>query len=332
MNQAGPSTTSAQWLNQQLKAPRRAVTCVHKYVNVGFHHERLACKHCDLDKPSPHQTAWPSPPREDEVVALPPQDIRFVEVPLLRGFSEVSALFELSRRHDAVIAGGYARFCASPRVQPRRTDDLDVFPGRVESARGLVVELRERGFSVAKDTPFSTTLRPPSEHPGDTPESMRWKTFRKQVQVIKVGFVGKGWRGVGEFHGLKDLARQVLSTFDMSVVRAAIIAPDIVIADEAFWRDERDRRMRIDGFRNASFLLHRLAKYRQRGYHCNAQEVQDLYRSHANGDVHPATVDEVCRKIEQVINEPYRFSDLKASCEDSGEGFLPASEETSLGF
>jgi len=56
--------------------------------------------------------------------------VPYATVPVLRGFTEIELLWSLAQEHGAVICGGYARYCASPRKNPVPATDVDLFPNR----------------------------------------------------------------------------------------------------------------------------------------------------------------------------------------------------------
>jgi hypothetical protein len=291
--------------------------CKHKYVNAGFNEIRLVCSLCDQPLPS-QKTPFP------DVMAIPPANINYVRLPMLRGFSEVRELFSIAKRYCAVIAGGYGKYCASPTADAKKSQDLDIFPGRTGDAKKLAMELVERGFSVVKETDFSYTLNPPEITKRETPQTMVWKTFRNPVQIVKSDFLGsKGWRGVDGFSGFEDLAERVLSTFDLTIVRVAIIGAESVLADARFWEDEVAARLRVEGFRNQRFLYHRLAKYGSRGYTFDPKQVLALFDSSAILPEQKAWRPIVESQLQKVASNPQWFSRQKdALITDSGE-YLP---------
>lgn len=262
--------------------------CWHVYVDMGFQHSKLVCRHCDKTK---EEIERPKP-ADPEVTVLPPRP-SFQKLPILRGFNEVSALFHLAAKFDAVIAGGYGRYCASPRKDrpegpssseegTEKESDVDVFPSTSDGCSSLVSALIERKFFVMMDTPYSVTLGHPNFQCGMPFELARWYNVPTPVQIVRPDHLGnKGWRGIGKWRTHEDLAEEVLSTFDMPICRAAIVGPEEVVADVRFWKEESDAFVNIEGFRNLSFLYSRLSKYRARGYKADIGRIFALYKDHA---------------------------------------------------
>lgn len=303
--------------------------CNHEFRNVGFHTKQMACKHCGYPMPlavAPTQVLKisndidPAAKTMNEVMVVPKDGIQFCYLPILRGFTEVSMLHGLAKSYGAVIAGGYAKFCASPTEFPHKTSDVDIFPGKASDASKIVEELKERGFVLASESAYSFTMDPPPMTKTDTTESIRWKSYRNHVQIIKSDFLGnKGWRGVGEFEGFEDLARQVLSTFDTPIVRVAIVGPDKVIADARFWQDEVERKMTIEGFRNASFLFHRISKYAAHGYQFDEGSIVAMYEAHCKTDAQREVAPALKDKLAKIKSSP-KSQAKQYKNEDSGAG------------
>jgi hypothetical protein len=106
---------------------------------------------------------------------------------------------------------------------------------------------------------------------------MRW-VVPHDVQVIKTGRIGDGWIGVNQPEGWNDLGHQVLSTFDITVARAAIISEREALVDSRFWDHQGRRHMEIEGFRAPARLFGRIAKYLRKGYAFDREQVLNKWR------------------------------------------------------
>jgi hypothetical protein len=64
----------------------------------------------------------------------------YTKIPIRRGFYEVQPFFELCQKFDAVICGGYARYCCSPLPTAKvvLAGDVDMFP-KTEEATELLL-------------------------------------------------------------------------------------------------------------------------------------------------------------------------------------------------
>lgn len=250
-----------------------------------------------------------TPTIDEDACVLPPKNIEYVKIPLQRGMTEIRHIWRLAKNYSAVIAGGYAKYCAARFVDRRSRlesgmQDLDIFPGRTQDAKGLSDEFMRRGYTLKGESEYSFTLLPPLIRNDDDPEVSSFKQYRNPIQVIKSSFLGNnGWRGVGTYNGFQELAVQVLSTFDMTIVRAAILDEETVLVDSRFWKDESENRINIEGFRNLKFLYHRIAKYASRRYKLNFDEIISLL---AQTQLSEAKKQEVITTLNKIMKNPGR--------------------------
>jgi hypothetical protein len=171
----------------------------------------------------------------------------FVDLPLIRGFDVVRPLFELINGR-ATICGGYARYCASPKVTPAPTDDVDVYCGDELSYEALKAEIAQH-MSIAVETNRAVTF---------AASNRGALAYCPKVQLIKPV---KQFRMVTV--GDPDT---VIANFDFTVVRAAIISPAMVRADHRFLEDEEVGRLRLINIHCPISSTLRCTKYVERGY------------------------------------------------------------------
>ena len=297
------------------------MSCKHDFANVGFCIEKLVCIHCDMGKKEFDEYLKQKQNKDQlcqDTTVLPSDNMVLKRIPLSRGFSEISRIFHLSKKYDAVIAGGYARYCASPNSYIDKKSDVDIFPSDNEGGKKIVSSLCENGFLVMQESKFSYTLVPPVVDIKNIKiEHIGWNSLPvKYVQVVKSDQLGKdGWKGIGQWKGREELAKEVLSTFDMTISRAAIIGPETALVDSSFWEDEKRKRINILGFKNLSFLYSRLAKYASRGYSIDIGSTYSLYLNNAeNHSIEKKQ--EVKRMLVKIRNNPGNYV---GSSYDSGE-------------
>ena len=87
----------------------------------------------------------------------------FEKVPLLRGFDLIRPLWGIINRvksetgKDCFICGGYARFCASPRREPVKAGDIDVYGEDETVFSALDAALIGVGFEMRHENDVSKT-------------------------------------------------------------------------------------------------------------------------------------------------------------------------------
>lgn len=223
----------------------------------------------------------------------------FVRVSVHRGTAEIVEFLGMAERHGAVIAGGYPRYCCSPRPDPVKAGDVDFFPKTDEGLKGLSAELLALGYVLAHENHVSLTYR----YEG---EDLRWK-LKPVPQVIKPVREGKivTWGSVEE----------ILENFDFSVVRVALVKVELCgdcgcgheahllngevgtctvcghcdgyapgtlawggIADDQFEDDEKNTFLRLKNIHCPISSLLRCLKYGRKGYYMGPAEALKLFQ------------------------------------------------------
>jgi hypothetical protein len=226
----------------------------------------MACKHCGLlkDEEAKLSRALQEAGRavRDKADSVFVQHdmaaIKTVNIPVLRGFCKISALCDLIAMHGGFIAGGYARFCCSPVGLP--ANDIDVYPPNSDAARRIAADLDEVGFKKIHESRFSVSMRhPKAKKLLARPDTARW-AIHKTIQIIKP-------EAMSEAHGIDPSSRDdVIRSFDMPIVRVALLDCRTALADERFWNDEKEFSARFEGMRSIGQLAARVSKYGSRGY------------------------------------------------------------------
>jgi hypothetical protein len=197
---------------------------------------------------------------DEERPQVPSVDEPFVEIPVYRGFTEIAKIFDLSQQTHSAICGGYVRYMTSPRREPERPGDVDVFPEDDKSYSDSMEIYRGMGFEVKHDNEISTTLKAP----GDLP----YKTW-PVVQIIKP---------VEEGHIVaKGDMETILRNFDFTVVRVGLLSSDTALSDPAFLMDEEKHRLRFRNIHCPVSSMLRAMKYARKGYWLPPSEALRLF-------------------------------------------------------
>lgn len=217
----------------------------------------------------------------------------FVKVSVFRGTGEISEFLHMAHRHNAVICGGYPRYCCSPRKDPVLAGDVDFFPRTEEHMAGLCKELEGVGYKVAHENKVSITYK----YEG---EDLHWK-LKPTPQVIKPVREGKivTWGPIEE----------ILENFDFTVVRVALVREETcqrcggneevheidgyalrcpegwlpgavawgAIADDEFSDDEKNTFIRIKNIHCPISSTIRCMKYARKGYFVGPAQVLKLF-------------------------------------------------------
>jgi hypothetical protein len=188
----------------------------------------------------------------------------FKTIPLKRGFQEIKPFFGLCQQFDAVICGGYARYCASPLPTPRviSAGDVDFFPKSEEASNKLFTALVGMGFEKQHENHVSITLKP-SEAKKTELEGYPTPQIIKPIIEGKIVTLGT--------------VEEILQNFDFTIVRAAIISPEEVMVDEDFEDDEKHHYLNLKNIHCPISSLLRCCKYARKGYFMRPAQALKLF-------------------------------------------------------
>lgn len=173
----------------------------------------------------------------------------FVKVPLLRGFTEIAKLYDFITPYGAVICGGYARYCASPRLNDiTPAGDVDIYCFTEKVYEVLDKELKKH-LTVKWENDISITFV-------KTKEGLF--AYCPIIQLIKPVLEGRVV-SVGT-------EEDILSNFDFTVIRTCIISPTEVLADADFLHDEEKKILRLKNIHCPVSSTLRCMKYSGKGY------------------------------------------------------------------
>jgi len=198
----------------------------------------------------------------------------FELVPLRRGFIEIIPLWEILNdviRHfkaDVFICGGYARWCASPKYEPAKVGDIDIYSETKKGYDRLFGRLiHDNNLKIKNENEMAITF----EHPNSG--VFHYMPPIQLIKPIKDGsIVAKGNK------------KTILSNFDFTVIRAAIESPDSVMVDKDFIHDETHNILRLKNIHCPVSSLLRCLKYVKKGYWLRPMETAKLFADWMNRD------------------------------------------------
>lgn len=185
----------------------------------------------------------------------------FKTLSIVRGFQEISQIFDICNSHNAVICGGYARYCCSRKTPPVPAGDVDIFPkseGACEEIKQVLIGI---GYTIKHENEISITFTNPKEGgsgDGVIAGAPEWACLSPTIQLIKPVKDG-AIVAVGTLE-------EILGNFDFSVTRAGILSPSECLVDEFFLEDDKAMRLRLLNIHCPISSTYRCIKYSKKGY------------------------------------------------------------------
>jgi len=206
-------------------------------------------------------------PNEAEEDNSPPAE-GWVQIPVMRGMIEVEPIMDLLDKYGGRIIGGYARFCCSPNEQPRKAQDVDIFPigANQEQSEAVFAALSkaftDAGLKLRHENNVSISYEVATEPPFN-----RCTTIQLIKPVLEGAVVTRG------------TVEEVLNSFDFTVVRCCL-NPDrkTATAWASFLNDEEKHKLRILNIHCPISSLLRVMKYGRKGYYMRPVEALKLFR------------------------------------------------------
>jgi len=192
----------------------------------------------------------------------------FKTIPVIRGFTEIKEIFEACERYNAVICGGYVRYMCSPKKDPVKPSDVDLFPKSFDAFDKLKSYFLEtEKFEVKHENDVSLTL--------DAPKNTVWE-YRPIVQIIKPVKEGA--------IVTTGTLEEILENFDFSIVRVGLLSSTTALADEDFLDDEKKMLLKLKNIHCPVSSLLRCVKYGKKGYYLRPMEAMKLFIDWDNRD------------------------------------------------
>lgn len=192
--------------------------------------------------------------------------LEFVEVPVLRGFSEIRELYRICQENNAYIAGGYVRYMASQRPDVAPAGDVDIFAADKDDVRLLKV-FTDLGYTVEYQSENAYSLSKPTA----APDGYNTLLFAPTPQIIKSGWIGEDLPGT-------------LRQFDFTVVMAGLLSPVQALVHPGFIDDDCAGNLVIENITDPVRMVLRAMKYARRGYHIMPSEVLKIF-DRVRGDI-----------------------------------------------
>lgn len=188
--------------------------------------------------------------------------MELIEIPIQRGFTEISKLWEVCKNYGLNICGGYARYCASLRFNPVPAEDIDLFceaESYFEQAKNFFLA---EGLEIEFENDVCVTFKRPTD------TKHKWRTTPK-IQLIKP-FQEARIKTFGPI-------REILENFDLTIVRVAILNPNTILADKDFVGDELSTRLCLRNIHCPISSMFRCIKYMKKGYFLSPVESIKLF-------------------------------------------------------
>ena len=185
---------------------------------------------------------------------LPPTYVSkkgFVEMPVLRGFTEISSLYAFLTVFDAFICGGYVRYMAAPVQSPVSAADVDIYCKTKDVFDKLQKALKEKGLEVRHENNMALTMKRPEDpkHPFFASPPIQLIKPVREGRVVASGSM-----------------EEILENFDFTVIRCGLKNPLTAVVDADFEHDESKKILRLKNIHCPVSSTLRCMKYSRRGY------------------------------------------------------------------
>ena len=192
-----------------------------------------------------------SPTLEDETKPKYKSQDGFIEVPVYRGFGEISKLWDdVVSRNECIILGGYVRYMCSPNLDPVPAGDLDLYCPEQETYAKILKMFADADMTIVHENDVSIS------YANLTTEDRFFPC--PEIQLIKPMA-----EGVIVTQGS---LQEIISNFDFTVIRIGLLSPTMALADADFIHDETEKLLRIKNIHCPVSSFYRVMKYRGKGY------------------------------------------------------------------
>lgn len=204
-----------------------------------------------------------------------PVEAPFVEVPVLRTYTELSTLLYNVQERHGYICGGIVRWMCSPKYEPVPASDIDIYA--VDQTHYLELKSyieNDLNASEYHENRMAHTYR------------QREGSVLPRLQLIKPVEEGRVV-STGNFE-------DILRNFDFTVVRIGLMNDYVALADPMWRDDELNKRIRLRNIHCPISSTSRILKYTKKGYWCPPSEILRLFEDWDNrGDDYKANIIEL---------------------------------------
>ena len=184
----------------------------------------------------------------------------YQNVPIVRGFTEIKALYNLIKDKNAWICGGYARYMCSQSKKIKPFGDIDIFCKDDEAFKSVTSAIESLGIEKSHESDVSIIYNPSkNENLSYEYKALPKLNVIKSIDEARVKTSGE----------LSD----ILDNFDYTIVRIGVISETECLADEHFLEDENNGYLRIVNIHCPVSSILRLSKYINKGYRTKPIEV-----------------------------------------------------------
>ena len=185
----------------------------------------------------------------------------WVEIPVVRGFTEIQKLFKMVDAVGAMILGGYVRYMCSPAKKVTPASDVDVYCPSEVVFEALRNNFKSKKFKMKTENDLA----------------LSYESFDKdheffgcpQVQLIKP-------MEEGVVVTMGDMEK-ILDNFDFTVVRIGLHNTTQALADADFMHDEEKHILRIKNIHCPISSTYRVMKYYRKGYWPTTRQILKLF-------------------------------------------------------
>lgn len=187
----------------------------------------------------------------------------FVTIPIVRGFKEIEAIFELTTL-GAFICGGYARYCTSQAYNGTcSADDLDIYVRDAKSGLAVKNALEGAKFHIKEETIQSIKYHPRTDNP-------------KFIAAPAINLINPIQLFSHQTFGTSP--EEIINQFDFTVCTVALKSCTEAVAHKDFMEHEKERKLVIRNIHNPINVISRIAKYHRKGYNISNSEISKLFK------------------------------------------------------
>ena len=202
--------------------------------------------------------------------APPTRGVIMKSIPVLRGATEITHLFNTVTNHNGVICGGYVRYMCSPQLNPIPAGDIDIYFQNEEDHDLFIKKIKNAGMEIKHENEISTTFKRTNDPDIEF-------AYCPTIQVIKPKLEG-AIVAVGTLE-------EILDNFDFTVVRVGLVTLEGALADDDFLEDELHKKLQIKNIHCPVSSTLRCMKYAKKGYFLHPFEVLKLLSDWENRDI-----------------------------------------------
>ncbi len=207
---------------------------------------------------------------------------KFTKIPILRGFTEIKHFYELIKDTKAIICGGYARYCGSTNKIPVKSKDIDVYCENEEIYNNVKKILVDNKFEQRFENAVSIAYNPPTDNKFIACPEINLITPKTEFKIITEGSI-----------------ESILSNFDFTVTRAAILNENEILVDVDFIKHEEMKLLVIKNIHCPISSTLRFCKYSRKGYWTRPFQILKLFLDwDERGDDYKGEIGELLSQFE----------------------------------